>query len=272
MEIPSSGFVEPIKPKVLDESGAIEGNTIGFIRNDQGSDKQFEYFVPNRSSGFTLKIHGRINQSVLANGYCILGAQANTRKSILGGTGTAANTQTDFLVLIEDALKTLTISNGPSEYQNAVNRKKVQLNFAVPRGVFLLPSRMIINTESVVGYNNNLKEATDDPKLGVNNPVNLGTHKSSLKPMAGGSSKINPPNSHSLKPNPEKATEAQGVVKKKPTPTPTPTQTQTQTKATDTPTPVTQTTTDPDDTHHINKALVGVGVLVVVGFVFWASK
>ena len=95
-----------------DEGGKDEdGNKIDFIRNYQGADKQFEYFVPNRSCGFTLKGLGRINQSVLAFGYCILGAQANTRKSILGGTGTAANTQTDFLVLIEDALKNLTISN-----------------------------------------------------------------------------------------------------------------------------------------------------------------
>ena len=122
--------------------------------------------MPNRSSGFTLKGLGRINQSVLAFGYCILGAQANTRKSILGGTGTAANTQTDFLVLIEHALKNLTISNGPSEYQNDT---KMRLHFPVARGVFLSPSRMIINTESIVGYINDLKEATDDMKLGVNN-------------------------------------------------------------------------------------------------------
>ena len=76
-----------------DEGGKDDaGNKIDFIRSDQGADKQFEYFVPNCSSGFTLKGLSRINQSVLAFGYCILGAQAYTRKSIVGGTGTAANT------------------------------------------------------------------------------------------------------------------------------------------------------------------------------------
>ena len=59
-----------------------------------------------------------------------------------------------------------------------------------------MPSRMVINTESVVGYNNNLKQATQGMKLGVNNDVNLGTKKSSLRPMDGGPTKINPPNSH----------------------------------------------------------------------------
>ena len=70
----------------------------------------------------------------------------------------------------------------------------------------------------------------------------------------------------------------QGLVKKKPTQTAataTPA-TQTQTPVTDTPATQTQTQTttkeDSDDTHHINKALVGLGALALVGFVFWASK
>ena len=203
-------------------------------------------------------------------------ALRQTRSSIIGSTGTARNTQTDFLVLFEDAIRTLIVSNGPIKYQNAIEKTKVRLNFAIARGVLLLPSQMIINTESIVGYNNNLTKAKDDMKLGVNNHVNLGIHKASIKHMAGGPSKINPPNSQPSNPIHKKATEAQGIAKKKPT---------TQTKATDTPatdtpttqTPATDTTTtdtssDSVDTHHINKALVGIGALVFVGFVIWASK
>ena len=84
-----------------------------------------------------------------------------------------------------------------------------------------MPSRMIINTESVVGYNNNLTMATDDMRLGVNNHVNLGTRKASLKLMGGGPSKVKPPTSHPSNPIHKQATEAQGTaVKKKPTQTP----------------------------------------------------
>ena len=122
---------------------------------------------------------------------------------------------------------------------------------------------MIINKESVVGYNNNLRRKTDDMKLGVN----LGTKNSSIKPMAGGQSKINPPNSQPSNPIHKKATEAQGIAEKKPT-----TQKQTQPPATDTPATQTQTQTPVTDTHHINKALVGLGALALVGFVIWARK
>ena len=141
-------------------------------------------------------------------------AQANTRSSIIGTTGTAINTQTDFLVLVDDAIRTLTVSSEPVKHQTAIELTKVRLNFAVARGVLLLPSRMIINKESVVGYNNNLRRTTDDRKLDVNNQVNQGTKKASLKLMAGGPSKVKPSNSHPANPIRKKATEAQGLAPK----------------------------------------------------------
>ena len=250
-----------------------KANGISFVRNDQGAEKQLKHFVPNRSSGLTPNRLGRINRSIEAFGYCILGAQANTRSSIIGATGTARNTQTDFLVLFDDAIRKLTVSNGPAKYQEAIEKTKVRLNFAIARGVLLLPSQMIINKESVVGYNNNLRRTTDDMKLGVNNHVNQGTKGSPIKHMAGGGSKINPPNSQPSNPIHKKATEAQGIAKKKPT------QKQTQTQETDTPATqtqmqasVTDTSTASDDTHHINKALVGLGALALVGLFIWASR
>ena len=274
---PLADLSNPLSQRLKGDSGTTDNNTIAFIRNDQGADKQFEHFVPNHSSGLTLNGLGRINRSIEAFGYCILGAQANTRSSILGNLGTARNTQTDFLVLIEDALRTLTIANGPVKYQDAIEMTKVRLNFAVGRGVLLLPSRMIINTESVVGYNNNLRRETDDMKRGVNNQVNQGTKKSSLKLMGGGHSKINPPNSHPANPVHKQATEAQGLAPKpqtQPADTATPPQTQATDTATATPpqTQATDTTIEPDDSHHVNKTLVAVGVLACVGLIVYASS
>ena len=145
------------------------------------------------------------------------------------------------------------------KYQDAIEATKVRLNLAVARGVLLLPSRMIINTESIVGYNNNLRRATDNMKLGVNNQVNQGTKKASLKLMAGGPSKINPPNSHPSNPIHKKATEAQGLAKPtQPTPTP-PAK------------PPTPKATEPVDTHHANKARIAVGALALVGVIIYSS-
>ena len=266
-QYPPADLSNPSSQRLAGDSGATTNNTIAFIRNDQGADTQFEHFVPSKTSGLTLNGLGRINQSIMAFGYCILGAQANTRSSILGNLGTARNTQTDFLVLIEDSIKTLNVSNGPVKYQDAIQATKVRLNLAVARGVLLLPSRMIINTESIVGYNNNLRRATDDMKLGVNNQVNQGTKKASLKLMAGGPSKVNPPNSHPSNPIHKKATEAQGIAK----PTKHPAQ-----PATPTPKLVTVSTPAPKpetvDTHHVNKAVVAVGALVVVGLLIYADS
>ena len=51
-----------------------KANGIYFVRSDQGADKQFEYFVPNSSQGITYPGLARINQSIEAYCYCILGA------------------------------------------------------------------------------------------------------------------------------------------------------------------------------------------------------
>ena len=265
-QYPPADLSNPTSQRLAGDSGTTSNNTIAFIRNDQGADTQFEHFVPAQTSGLTLNGLGRINQSIMAFGYCILGSQANTRSSILGNLGTARNTQTDFLVLIEDSIKTLNVSNGPVKYQDAIQATKVRLNLAVARGVLLLPARMIINTESIVGYNNNLRRSTDDMKLGVNNQVNQDTKKASLKLMEGGPSKVNPPNSHPSNPIHKQATEAQGIAKPKPatpvTPTPKPAQLVTQPE----PKP------EPVDPHHVNKAVVAVGALALVGLLIYASS
>ena len=119
-QYPPADLSNPSSQRLAGDSGTTTNNTIAFIRNDQGADTQFEHFVPAQTSGLTLNGLGRINQSIMAFGYCILGSQANTRSSILGNLGTARNTQTDFLVLIEDSIKTLNVSNGPVKYQDAI--------------------------------------------------------------------------------------------------------------------------------------------------------
>ena len=182
--------------------------------------------------------------------------------------GTARNTQTDFLVLVEDALSTLTVSNEPVKYQNAIERTKVRLNFAVARGALLLPARMIINKDSVAGYNNNLRKTTDDMKLGVNNQVNQDTKKTGIPKMGGaGGSKVKPPNSHPSNKIHTNALQAQGLAKTKPQTKP---QTTPQPKPQATPQNTPQNTPqDTVDQHHVNKALVGIGVLALVGVGAW---
>ena len=210
----STGYPDPDlalfdDERVTDRNNAnYRANGISFMRNDQGADKQFEHFVPNYLQGITHAGLARINQSIEAYCYCILGAQARTRSTIQGLSGGAIETQREFLDRIEDSIALKNISDSIQRYQEAIADTKTRLDFAVAQEVWLMPSRMVINTESIVGYNNMLMIARPGMKLGVKNDVNRNTHKASLRFMDGGPSEINPPNSHPSNPIHKQTTEA----------------------------------------------------------------
>ena len=103
-------------------------------------------------------------------------------------------------------------------------------------------------------------------KLGVNNHANQGTKKASLKLMAGGPSKAKPPNSHPSNPIHKQATEAQGIAKHTKPATPA------QPTLTQAAVPAQQQAAEPVDSHHVNKTLVAVGALALVGFIVYASS
>ena len=153
-------------------------NGTSFVRNDQSADKQFEYFVPNYSQGITKEGQIRINNSIEAFVYCILGSQAATLSSILDGGDRSGETQKDFHKNMESAIinTDIDIEKSIQRYREAIVNTKTRFNFAVAQGTWLMPSRMI-NTETIVGYNNELQSADETVKLGVNNNINLGTKK-----------------------------------------------------------------------------------------------
>ena len=185
--------------KFGDEGGrATDGNLLYFIKPEDVP--QYDWFVPNKTAGLTKAGLARINESIEAFVYTILGAQINVRSSIIGEGGRAKEAQTEFLTLLEDAISQPDLAKSVQRYQLAVDQAKVRLNLAVAPMAWLMPANMIINTSSVVGYNNKLKQAVSGTKLGVNNMLNTDTKKSALQLMAGGPSKVNPPNSHPSNP------------------------------------------------------------------------
>ena len=67
-----------------DEGGkASDGNAVYFIRNDDGTENQFDFFVPDEAQGLTQAGLSRLNQSIEAFVYCGLGSQVNVRSNIL---------------------------------------------------------------------------------------------------------------------------------------------------------------------------------------------
>ena len=75
--------------------------------------------------------------------------------------------------LVEDAIRNPDISKSVQRFQLAIESAKVR--------TWLLPSKMVVNTESVVGYNKKLKKATSFMKIGVNSDLNIPVRRSTPK-------------------------------------------------------------------------------------------
>ena len=177
--------------KFSEEGGeGSKGNLLQYILND--IDNGYEYFITRVSNGLTKAGQARLNQSIEALVYCVLGAQVNVRSGILGNTGSVQEVRQEFLVLLEDAIKQPDISKSVQRFQLAVQEAKVKLDLAVSPGTWLMPSRMVINTESTIGYNNRLKRVEPSMKLGVNLDVNLKTVPVGIKHNLGKSKVLLP--------------------------------------------------------------------------------
>ena len=183
--------------KFSDEGGSgSKGNLIYYIEPDDAAYAQADWFCPNVAEGLNQAGLLRINQSIEAFVYCVLGSKVNVRSNILGSGGRAKEVQSEFLVLVEDAIRQLDLAKSVQRYQLAIDEAKVRLNLAVCPGAWLMPARLVINTESTIGYNNQLKEATLGMKLGVNDDVNTSTKKVGVTHMGGGPPKIKRPTNH----------------------------------------------------------------------------
>ena len=175
-------FKYPFKEtKFADEGGrASDGNLVPYIENTEARN-QYEYFLCPVSHGLTSAGLSRINQSIESFCYAILGSQVDVRSSISGSQGSAIETQRQFLSMVEDAIRNPEISKSVQRFQLAIQSAKVRLDLAISPGLWLLPSKMVVNTESVVGYNNKLKKATTFMRIGVNSDLNIPVRRSNQK-------------------------------------------------------------------------------------------
>ena len=191
-----ASYIGPAKEEGDEGGSGSKGNLIYYIEPDDAAYGQADWFCPNVAEGLTQAGFARINQSIEAFVYCVLGSQVNVRSSILGSGGRAKEAQSEFLVLVEDSIRQPDLAKSVQRYQLAVDEAKVRLNLAVCPGAWLMPARMVINTQSTIGYNNQLKQAVPGMKLGVNDEVNTRTKKVGVAHMEGVPPKIDRPTNH----------------------------------------------------------------------------
>ena len=73
------------------------------------------------------------------------------------------------------AIRRQDISKSAQRFQIAIDEAKVRLRLALSLGTWLMPSNLLLDTQSAVGYNSSLKKATSEMKFRVNSSVNLET-------------------------------------------------------------------------------------------------
>ena len=129
-------------------------------------------FVMDRSSGFTRAGVIRINDSVRTLVWAILGAQSQTKTSILG-YGSAFDAQKQFLANVEDAINSVVdLPDSIERYQENLLYARSKLDFVIGHGLYMLPSNMELEIGTLNGYNNFIQIASDDMSLGYNSEVN----------------------------------------------------------------------------------------------------
>ncbi len=139
------------------------------------STTDYKSLIAQSTTGLTNIGQKLFQQSVESYVYAVLGAQAKTRWTIVGGGAKSSQTQDVFHTIIEETIVqndvTITISN----MRTAIASTNVVLNMAISPGVILVPSDLTIQKDKIPGYNNILTLATDKMKFGKNTDVNYKT-------------------------------------------------------------------------------------------------
>ena len=155
----------------------------------------YKLFIASKSNGLTKTGQLLFQESIESFVYCVLGAQADTRWSIVGRGAMSLQTQEVFKKLVNDTIiqsdHTVTISN----MRKAIKDTNVVLNMVISPGIILIPSNLIILDKMVSGYNNVLKLATKGMRFGKNDDVNYFKPSSVPTPASTGPSRVPTPTS-----------------------------------------------------------------------------
>ena len=161
-----------------------DGDTFIYRVAVESSSTDWRSFIAYSSDGLTEVGQKLFQESLESFNYCVLGAEARTRWSVVGKGAKSSQTQDVFRKIVEDTVvqndSTVLISN----MKRSIQATNVVLNLAVVPNVILMPSNFVILSKKIAGYNNVLTTATTEMKFGVNKDVNYSdpteSHDSSI--------------------------------------------------------------------------------------------
>ena len=118
----------------------------------------FKWIMPD-SNGFTKAGIEKISESIRAYTYLILTSQYGARSGILGNSAEAIVAQRLFHDNLEDVInKTVSLQDDVSRYQNSLKYARSNLDYSVGKGLYMLPSNILLKPLNQVmeGYNDKI--------------------------------------------------------------------------------------------------------------------
>ena len=162
------GFGWPDPPKGSGHGSTI---TVTWLEQSDAAATAWGDFIPKTSS-FTDVGITKINESIRAYVYALLGAQAQTKTSVLT-EGTGLDAQQQFITIVESLINAEPdLEQSIDQFQDSLQYAKTPLNFVVKPGLYLVPSDMDLRVGVHDGYNNNLQIAPPNAQTGFQPTIN----------------------------------------------------------------------------------------------------
>lgn len=142
-------------------------------------------WIMNSSHGFTKAGLEKISESIRAYAYLVLSSQAAARHGILGEAMPSFAAQCIFYENLEDETnKVVSLQAHIAKYQSVLKYARSALNYSVGKGLYMLPSNMLLKplNQVIDGYNDKivvntsgfeLGKIVDSPE-GTRSPVKMG--------------------------------------------------------------------------------------------------
>ena len=154
-----------------------DGNRYVYRADIESSGTDYRCFIAYHSEGLTEIGQKLFQESLESFNYCVLGAEARTRWSIVGKGAKSSQTQDVFRKIVEDTIVQNDTTVLISDMRTSIQATNVVLNLAVVPNVILMPSNFVILDKKIEGYNNILTTATEEMSFGVNKDVNFSKPK-----------------------------------------------------------------------------------------------
>ncbi|MEL6629203.1 MAG: hypothetical protein AAFQ92_27040, partial [Bacteroidota bacterium] len=156
------------------ENMNIYRNHYYFDRSGVGSQMTYSHnnwsrWIMNSSRGFTKHGMEKIGESIRAYVYLILSSQHAARHGIIGDGAQAAAAQEIFVDNLEAVIKReVSLEDDIALFQSVLKHARSGLDYSVGRGLYMIPSNMLLKplNQVIEGYNNKIVVNTGGAELG----------------------------------------------------------------------------------------------------------